>query len=95
MTPLLLMCSLILYHKKKKKSTRLSEQGRLGRKCKQNAKTVKHGSSCHASSETNLTSIHENTGLIADLPQWIKDLGVAMSCGVGCRRRSDLALLWL
>ena len=36
--------------------------------------------------ETNPTSIHEDVGLIP---------GVAVSCGVGLRRSSDLALLWL
>ena len=34
--------------------------------------------------KTNLTSIHA---------QWVKDPTV--SCGVGCRLGSDLALLWL
>ena len=29
------------------------------------------------------------------LTQWVKDLAVAMSCDVGHRRSSDLALLWL
>ena len=34
-------------------------------------------------------------GLIPGLAQWVKDPGVAMSCSVGHRRGSDLALLWL
>ena len=34
--------------------------------------------------EANLTSIHEDTGS-----------SIAMSCGVGHRHSSDLALLWL
>ena len=38
----------------------------------------------------NLTRSHEVVGLIPGLTH-----GVAVSCGVGCRRDSDLALLWL
>ena len=37
---------------------------------------------------------HAVVGLIPGLAQWVKDPGVAMSCGVGCRRGSDLVLLW-
>ena len=31
------------------------------------------GSSCGGSSVTKLTGIHEDTGLIPDLTQWVKD----------------------
>ena len=41
----------------------------------------------------NPTSIHEDVSLIPGLTQWVKRSGIAMSCGVGCSRSSDLALL--
>ena len=44
---------------------------------------------------TNPTRNHEVAGSIPGLAQWVKGSGVAMSCGVGCRRGSDPALLWL
>jgi len=45
--------------------------------------------------ETNPTRIRKDVGSIPGLTQWVKDLALAMSCGVGCRCGSDLALLWL
>ena len=32
---------------------------------------------------------------ISGLAQWVKDFGVAASCGIGHRQSSDLVLLWL
>ena len=51
-----------------------------------------HFQSPHCGSAVmNRTSIHQDAGLA----QWVKGSGIAMSCGVGHRRDSDLALLWL
>ena len=43
----------------------------------------------------NLTSIYEGVGSIPGLAQWVEGSCVAVSCGVGRRRGSHLALLWL
>ena len=43
----------------------------------------------------NPTSICEDVGSIPGHTQSVKEYGVAMSCGVGHRCGSDLALLWL
>ena len=44
---------------------------------------------------TNPTRNHEVAGSIPGLAQWVKGSGVAVTCGVGCRRGSDPVLLWL
>ena len=44
---------------------------------------------------TNPTRNHEVGGSIPGLAQWVKDSGVAVSCGVGHRCGLDLTLLWL
>ena len=43
----------------------------------------------------NPTSIHEDSSLIPGLTRWVKDLALAVSCGVGHRPGSDLELLWM
>ena len=40
----------------------------------------------------NPTNIHEGMGSIPGPTQWVKGSDVAVSCGVGCRCSSDLAL---
>ena len=50
-------------------------------------------SSHHGSVVMNLTSIHEDTGSIPGLAQWVMDTGIAMSCDVGHSHVLDLALL--
>ena len=56
-------------------------------------KTSVRKRSSHGTAEMNLTRNHEVVDLIPGLAQWVKGSIVAMSCGVGCRHGSDLALL--
>jgi len=44
---------------------------------------------------TNPTRNHEVAGSIPGLTQWVKGSVIAVSCGVGLRRSSDVVLLWL
>ena len=45
--------------------------------------------------ETNQTRIHEDSGSIPVPAQMVKDLVLAVSCGVGHKQSSNPALLWL
>ena len=44
---------------------------------------------------TKTTGNHEFGGLNPALAQWVKNLVLPLSCGVGCRRGSDPAFWWL
>ena len=53
---------------------------------------IKNLGSSHSGS---LVTNHEVVGLIPGLTQWVKRPGIAVSCGIGRRHSSDLALPWL
>ena len=59
---------------------------------KMQRKNTNGRSSCHASMVTNPISIHEDTGSVSGLTQWVRH---CCELGVGCRHGLDPALLWL
>ena len=61
---------------------------------KRATKTILGSSHC-GSVEMNRTSIHEYSGSIPGLTQWVKGSGIEVSCGVGRRHSLDPVLLWL
>ena len=65
---------------------------RNSKKKKQKKKKKMWGVSVVAQWLMNPTRNHEVAGSVPALAQWVND---ALSCGVGCRRGSDTALLWL
>ena len=72
-----LICGILKKKKnsQKRKSDLLSERQREGfrNSMKVDKRYKLSGSSHHATVETNLTSIHEDEGLIPDLAQWVKN----------------------
>ena len=61
------------------------------------SKTLTLWSSHHGSAVTNLTGIHEDTGLIPGLAEWVKDpvFCPELWCRSQTRSDSELLLLWL
>ena len=51
--------------------------------------------SCCGTTEMNLTSIHEDEGLILGLAQTLSGSGMSRYCELCCRHGSDPVLSWL
>ena len=66
-----------------------------GQSQQQRSEELRVQSSSRGSAVRSRTSIREDVDSIPGPAQWVKDLAVALSCGVGCRRNLDPTLLWL
>ena len=93
-------CLPCLYTLKEKKSTLLTEFAYNPVTYNLLYKRIVFKSSCSWSSIVaqwvkNLTSIHEDSGLIPGLVRWVKGSGFATSWGIHHWCDSDLVLLWL
>ena len=59
------------------------------------SKELRFGNSCCGSAVMNPTSVYKEVDSTPGLAQWVKDLALLVSCGVGHRCGSDPMLLWL